>query len=537
MSSSKSSKDDASDIQDRARVKGFALALDSSFKFNGEIHLAAVFIQKLRDQLDALHCSRIIDPKYKLPDVSDLISINERDNEGRKEENKNFEFRLNIHKTQFEERVRLYNIEAAIVNAMEGGEERTQRGDLLRADNAELVIMQNGRPKQAPYVRLLLPTEAAQIADFLKTKREDEKLAETALQLFKSKLGDKLSDKLEDCWDDPVTSNVDKAKSTMDLILQYTQTNIEDQVATLQNDINVLLPATTATGGLLLHQQMCFLQRCLGKIGKDHKLPESSLLAIISKKLQGPIFSNLKFYHQQYAGNTEPTVRAASEYGEPPLKKANQSQVTWSELGENLQQLVAPESDAAPTTLVNCSTAKSQEEAVSYYTQANSQFKPFAGARIPPPANGLPGWTQSSSKAFQQFQPPRPISNPFQQYPQQFLQQQQQQQQQSTRQVRPPFKPAGGGAYVPRGATMGQAPRLNIPQGSARQGLVPVHDRNGKFSYFMQADGGEEPTASSSSAAAAESPFMTFGATEESTSQDDACYFVDGSGNWFQFDN
>jgi len=42
----------------------------------------------------------------------------------------------------------------------------------------------------------------------------------------------------------------------MDLILQYTQTNIEDQVATLQNDINVLLPATTAAGGLLLHQQM-----------------------------------------------------------------------------------------------------------------------------------------------------------------------------------------------------------------------------------------------------------------------------------------
>jgi len=56
------------------------------------------------------------------------------------------------------------------------------------------------------------------MTDFLKTKREDEKLAETALQLFKSKLGDKLSDKLEDCWDDPLTSNVDKAKSTMDLI-------------------------------------------------------------------------------------------------------------------------------------------------------------------------------------------------------------------------------------------------------------------------------------------------------------------------------
>jgi hypothetical protein len=85
---------------------------------------------------------------------------------------------------------------------------------------------------------------------------------------------------------------------------------------------------------------------------------------------------------------------------------------------------------------------------------------------------------------------------------------------------------------------MGQAPRLNIPQqGSARQGLVPVHDRNGKFAYFMQADAGEEPTASSNSAAVAESPFMTFGAAEESTPQDDACYFVDGSGNWFQFDN
>jgi hypothetical protein len=53
----------------------------------------------------------------------------------------------------------------------------------------------------------------------------------------------------------------------------------------------------------------------------------------------------------------------------------------------------------------------------------------------------------------------------------------------------------------------------------------------------MQADVGEEPTATSSSAAVAESPLMTFGASEESTQQDDACYFVDSSGNWFQFDN
>ena len=173
MSASKSGKDDISDIQDRSRVKGFALALDPGFKFNGEVHLAAVFIQKLRDQLDALHCSRILDPKYKLPDVSALISINERDNDGRKEENEKFEFRLNIHKTQFEERVKLYDTEAATVNALEDGDERTQRGELLRADNAELVIMRDGRPKQAPYVRLLLPSEAAQIADFLKTKRED----------------------------------------------------------------------------------------------------------------------------------------------------------------------------------------------------------------------------------------------------------------------------------------------------------------------------------------------------------------------------
>ena len=91
MTSSKSGKEDISDIQDRSRVKRFALSLDPSFKFNGEIHLAAVFIQKLRDQLDVLHCSRILDPKYKLPDVSALISINERDNDGRKEENKKFD--------------------------------------------------------------------------------------------------------------------------------------------------------------------------------------------------------------------------------------------------------------------------------------------------------------------------------------------------------------------------------------------------------------------------------------------------------------
>ena len=115
------------------------------------------------------------------------------------------------------------------------------------------------------YDYALLPSEAAQMVDFLTTKRKDETLAETALQLFKSKLGDKLSDKLEDCWDDPVTSSVDKAKSTMDLILQYTQTNIEDQAATLQNDINSLLLATTAAGGLLLHASANMLSTAMSR--------------------------------------------------------------------------------------------------------------------------------------------------------------------------------------------------------------------------------------------------------------------------------
>ena len=77
-------------------------------------------------------------------------------------------------------------------------------------------------------------------------------------------------------------------------------------------------------------------------------------------------------------------------------------------------------------------------------------------------------------------------------------------------------------------------PRLAVPQqtnvakGSARSGLVPVHDRTtGKFSYFVQAD------ATDDSAVAGEDsgPFMTFGATEDSTETfEDQAYYVGSDG-------
>ena len=91
---------------------------------------------------------------------------------------------------------------------------------------------------------------------------------DAALILFKSKLGAKLADKLGECWDDPLTKCVDKAKTTLDLILQYQQSNPDDQAAMLTADINGLLPATSIEGGLLLYNQMCFVQKCLSRLDK-----------------------------------------------------------------------------------------------------------------------------------------------------------------------------------------------------------------------------------------------------------------------------
>ena len=97
MSTHKFNSYESLKVEERSRVEGFALTLDPAFKFNGQLHLAVPFIQNLYDNMDSLHVSRIFDNLYKLPDVSRLMRINERDNTERNEQNDAFEETLRAH--------------------------------------------------------------------------------------------------------------------------------------------------------------------------------------------------------------------------------------------------------------------------------------------------------------------------------------------------------------------------------------------------------------------------------------------------------
>ncbi len=86
---------------------------------------------------------------------------------------------------------------------------------------------------------------------------------------------------------------------------------------------------------------------------------------------------------------------------------------------------------------------------------------------------------------------------------------------------------------------MALPPRLAVPQqtnvakGSARSGLVPVHDRStGKLSYYVQADSTDDSAVAGEESA----PYMTFGATEDSaaTSEEQA-YYVGSDGAYHPY--
>ena len=148
-----------------------------------------------------------------------------------------------------------------------------------------------------------------------------------------------------DIWNDPDIRCVDRARSTLDYIVMFQQSNPETTVTKLTNNMFSLLPATTVKGAIFLYNQMCFLQNALGRVDKKYLWPETLLLSTISLKLLRPAFHNLKFLHKQASGIVKNVPRPASEFGNPLPVQPHTSAVTWDQVGTQLTQIADPESN------------------------------------------------------------------------------------------------------------------------------------------------------------------------------------------------
>ena len=518
----------------RSNVNGFSYPDYNVEKYDGDELFAHIFIPFIKDSLDAIHVSRVLDPTYDRPSIQHLLATQARENKRRIKESVAFEATFK----QYERNMAIYMTNwYTIQNEIEALPDSAQK-DQRKIDHEAHEVQTratNPEPIERAFVSILSSSDCSKIAAYLIQDNKDKDLAESALTLFKQKLGPRLSKEMLTIWNDPVIRCVDKARSTLDYIMMFQLSNPEITVAKLTNDMFSLLPATTVKGAVFLYDQMCFLQNALGRVDIKFVWPETLLLSTISLKLLGPAFHNLKFLHKQTVGHTKNVPRLASEFGNPLPKHGDSSAVTWEQLGTQLNQIAQPESDDSTTTVAHSATAVTQEEAQAWYMRSESQLgkRPFQATFSSSSSAVSPPWIQSSVKAFQPFVPRS--NNPYGQYSQQYQQQQLQQQLQPARQTRPqlPFKPAGG-AYAPRGPPVAYPPRLAVPQqtnvakGSARPGLVPVHDKStGKLSYYVQAD------ATDDSAVAGEDsgPFMTFGATEDSAETfEDQAYYVGSDG-------
>ena len=310
-------------ILNRAQIPGFVEVCKPGYIFNGNEEEATPFIENLYDSLDAIHASRLFDKLYDLENIDDLKKLHIRCRQNRRDINDRFERDVLQWEHIWEALGDAWSAEADRLQALpDDADDKVGQIDDHNIEKDRLKTA-NPKPVLQPYVPLLNSSEVNQLEAHQRRKESDKTLAENALLLFKSKIGPTLSEKLAITWDNPCVLCVEKAKVTLDLILQYQTANPERQAVYMVANMNRLLPATTATGGYLLYQQMCVLQRCLKRLGKEYMQPDQTLLAIIRDKLEGPNFSNLTFLHQQSGGSTAPEIRSVEDFGKPVAKRAN----------------------------------------------------------------------------------------------------------------------------------------------------------------------------------------------------------------------
>jgi hypothetical protein len=355
----------------RSNVNGFSYPDYNVEKYDGDELFAHIFIPFIKDSLDAIHVSRVLDPTYDRPSIQHLLATQARENKRRIKESVAFEATFK----QYERNMAIYMTNwYTFQNEIEALPESAQK-DQRKIDHEAHEVQTratNPEPIERAFVSILSSSDCSKIAAYLIQDNKDKDLAESALTLFKQKLGPRLSKEMLTIWNDPQIRCVDKTRSTLDYIMMFQLSNPEITVAKLTNDMFSLLPATTVKGAVFLYDQMCFLQNALGRVDIKFVWPETLLLSTISLKLLGPAFHNLKFLHKQTVGHTKNVPRLASEFGNPLPKHGDSSAVTWAQLGTQLNQIAQPESDDSITTVAHSATAATQEEAQAFYMRPDS---------------------------------------------------------------------------------------------------------------------------------------------------------------------
>ena len=89
------------------------------------------------------------------------------------------------------------------------------------------------KPVEEQFKPLLLPSDSIKIAAVKVLETSNKTLAESALLLFKKMVGPNIADKMARVWDDKDIGCIDKAKCTLDIILQYQHSTPAQPVALL----------------------------------------------------------------------------------------------------------------------------------------------------------------------------------------------------------------------------------------------------------------------------------------------------------------
>ena len=256
----------------RSNVNGFSYPDYNVEKYDGDELFAHIFIPYIKDSLDAIHVSRVLDPSYDRPSIKHLLATQGRENERRIKECAAFEATFK----QYEKNMAIYMTNWYTtqneIEAQPDSDEKDQEMEDHVANQA-LTRRNNPEPIERAFVSILSSSDCSKIAAYLIQDNKDKDLAESALTLFKQKLGPTLSKEMLTIWNDPGIRCVDKARSTLDYIMMFQLSNPEITVAKLTNDMFQLLPATTVKGAVSLYDQMCFLQNALGRVDIQYLWP------------------------------------------------------------------------------------------------------------------------------------------------------------------------------------------------------------------------------------------------------------------------
>ena len=488
-------------------MPGFHIPDFAKERYDGDPLMAHLAIKYLRDIIDADHCAYLFDKNHELEDLSYLEGVKSKDVTRRKSEILAFDAIIERWKDGLDALLNEWMEQGATIEAMA---ERPGKNDAVQAHwiLKTTILEHHPEPKQGRFEPQLLTSEAALLAarEIENKRRKDD--ADRCLGRFKALAGNTITTDLSKTWDDPRIPSIEKAIISFDYFLQCQHTDAEGTVARLTADMNALHPATTVHGGRVLYQKMSIINETLSKVGPQHVMSDSVLIATIRTKLQGDAFDNLKFFHKQADGNTRPIVRSASLFGTPVPERPGASHVSWVQLGTNLIELSETKSTASFTSLEAQALAFTQEEPMALYAgHQHGRYPPPPSYQSQPrrsfvPAAGPPAWL-SQSRPFQNLVQPLVYNRPAGAVPtpySSYLQAHQQQQQQAraakaggqppppsgpmTAGRAAPTAPGAYGAYrQPHGAQIGGRgnPRQSRPP-------VPVYGPSGDLRCYMVHD-------------------------------------------------